>query len=68
MGAGKPVDCSHPCIAALKEVVEQEDPGRRFIPSSASGPRFTASREDNGFCYADGEKVYTYEIDAEAVR
>ncbi len=37
-----PVDASHPCIAALRRVVEEEDPGRRFLPTSPSGPEFYA--------------------------
>ena len=47
-GIGKPVDDSHPLIHAFKEVVAQEDLGHRFNPTSACGPRFTASREDFG--------------------
>jgi beta-mannosidase len=42
-GGGKgvdnvPCDYTHPCLAAMKEVVERWDPGRRFLPTSASGP------------------------------
>ena len=33
-----PVGYDHPCIAALRDVVRREDPGRRFLPTSASGP------------------------------
>ncbi|MBN2312169.1 MAG: hypothetical protein JXR94_24535 [Candidatus Hydrogenedentes bacterium] len=47
-GNDRPADYSHPCIAALKELVEREDPGRRFLPTSASGPRFYGNPEDNG--------------------
>lgn len=36
--ASVPVDCEHPCIAALRDVVARDDPGRRFLPTSASGP------------------------------
>lgn len=43
-----PVDESHPCIAALQDVVARDDPGRRFVPASPSGPRFGASEEDYG--------------------
>jgi beta-mannosidase len=43
-----PVDEAHPCIAALAAVVEEEDPGRRFLPTSPSGPRFGAIREEYG--------------------
>lgn len=43
-----PVDSNHPCIAALKRVVEEEDPGRRFIPTSPSGPLFYAHAAEFG--------------------
>ncbi len=33
-----PCDYTHPCIATMKDVVEHWDPGRRFLPTSASGP------------------------------
>lgn len=39
VGQGRPVTYDHPCIAMLAEVVRERDPGRRFIASSASGPR-----------------------------
>ena len=35
-----PCDCTHPCLAALQEVVEREDPGRRFLATSPTGPLF----------------------------
>jgi beta-mannosidase len=47
-GGGKPVDSSHPLIKALEEVVKKEDPLRRFLPTSSSGPRFFAEKEDFG--------------------
>ncbi|HEY3319093.1 MAG TPA: glycoside hydrolase family 2 TIM barrel-domain containing protein [Planctomycetota bacterium] len=47
-GTGKPVDASHPLIARLQSVVQAEDPGRRFLATSASGPRFTADAKDFG--------------------
>ena len=47
-GAGIPVPASHPCLSALAGVVAAEDPDRRFVPSSPTGPRFTALREDFG--------------------
>ncbi|HPO86379.1 MAG TPA: glycoside hydrolase family 2 TIM barrel-domain containing protein [Candidatus Hydrogenedentes bacterium] len=43
-----PIDSSHPCIAALRDAVHQLDPGRRFIPTSPSGPRFCADATDYG--------------------
>lgn len=47
-GVGVPIDLCHPCIAALARVVEEEDPGTRFVPTSASGPRFMADAKDFG--------------------
>jgi len=47
-GSGKPVDASHPLIARFAEVVAELDPGRRFLPTSASGPRFSAQEADFG--------------------
>jgi len=47
-GGGKPVDATHPMIAQLKRVVEECDGGRRFLPTSSSGPRFVASEADYG--------------------
>ena len=39
----KPVDERHSNIARLKRVVEELNPGNRFLPTSASGPSFTAN-------------------------
>ena len=47
-GVGKPVDCNHPLMARLAAVVATLDPGRRFLPTSASGPRFMANEDDFG--------------------
>lgn len=47
-GGGKPVDLSHPLIARLAEIVRAEDPRRRFLPTSSSGPRFSADPQDFG--------------------
>lgn len=47
-GIGKPVNAAHPLIRRLQEVVEREDPGRRFLPTSPTGPRFSADPEDFG--------------------
>lgn len=44
----KPVDFNHSNIKMLKELVEQLDPGKYFLPSSASGPRFMADEKDFG--------------------
>jgi beta-mannosidase len=35
-----PLDDSHPVLAALDEVVRELDPGRGWLPTSPSGPRF----------------------------
>jgi beta-mannosidase len=35
-----PLDDSHPVLAALHEVVDELDPGRAWLPTSPSGPRF----------------------------
>jgi beta-mannosidase len=47
-GIGKPVDCSHPMLARLARVVQEEDPERRFVPTSSSGPRFGADAAEFG--------------------
>lgn len=47
-GMQVPAGYNHPCIAALRGTVRAEDPGRRFIPTSASGPRFGGAPEDFG--------------------
>lgn len=38
-GTGKPCDLSHPMLRRLGEVVQQLDPGRRYIATSPCGPR-----------------------------
>jgi beta-mannosidase len=45
---GRPHDRSHPAMAALARVVEQEDPGTRFVPTSPSGPAFSADQKRFG--------------------
>lgn len=44
----KPVDERHANIARLKKVVEEHDPDRGFLPTSASGPSFNANVEHMG--------------------
>jgi beta-mannosidase len=44
----RPIDTAHPMIARLAQVVAERDPGRRFLPSSSSGPHFTAAERDFG--------------------
>ena len=43
-----PITYAHPCIAELQKLVEKEDPGRRFVSSSSSGPLFSALSENYG--------------------
>ena len=45
---GPPIDTSHPMIARMRDVVARLDPGRRFLPTSASGPRFGADPAEFG--------------------
>jgi len=47
-GCGKPIDCSHPMMAAIDNLIKNLDPTRRFLPTSSSGPRFTAETAENG--------------------
>lgn len=47
-GCGKPCDLTHPMLKRLSEVAFQEDPGRRFVATSSSGPRFTADEAEFG--------------------
>lgn len=44
----KPVDEGHINIKMLKEVTAAMDPDKFFLPTSASGPRFSATEEDFG--------------------
>ena len=43
-----PLNTGHPMLAALKKVVAEDDPSRRFIPTSPSGPRFGADASEFG--------------------
>jgi len=47
-GAGKPCDLNHPMLGRLGEVVQELDPGRRYIPTSPLGPRALADPVDFG--------------------
>ena len=49
-GIGKPLDLTHPMLKRMAKIVERLDPGRRFLATSSSGPRFTASRA----CFGQG--------------
>jgi len=44
----RPLDTGHPLLNALQKVVAAEDPGRRFIPASPSGPRYSANAQEFG--------------------
>ena len=48
VGSEKPVDLDHPMLARFAEIVQREDPTRRFLPTSASGPRGCAQAKDFG--------------------
>lgn len=43
-----PLDYSHPCIAALKNLIKRRDPSHRFIATSPTGPRFYAEAKEYG--------------------
>jgi beta-mannosidase len=45
-GIGKSCDATHPMLKRLQEVVQALDPGRRYIPTSPSGPRAGATSAD----------------------
>ena len=47
-GTGRPCDAQHPMLMRLQEVVLTLDPGRRYIPTSPSGPRAIATPVDFG--------------------
>lgn len=47
-GIGRPVTLDHPLMKRFAEIVGRDDPGRRFLPASASGPRFVADAGDFG--------------------
>jgi beta-mannosidase len=48
VGIGKPVDESHPLMQTWARLVERLDPGKRFQPTSPTGPRFYADPKDFG--------------------
>ncbi len=43
-----PVGLEHPLLAAFGDVVRRMDPGRRFLPTSPSGPRYVAVEKEFG--------------------
>ena len=44
----KPVDDTHPLIAQIRAIVDSDDPTRRFLATSASGPEFSAAEQNYG--------------------
>ncbi len=48
IGVGKPCDLSHPMLRRLGEVVAEQDPSRRYIPTSPCGPRVSANPAEFG--------------------
>jgi beta-mannosidase len=47
-GYGVPMTIAHPLIARLHQTVQEFDPTRRFLPTTATGPRFNADAKDFG--------------------
>ena len=47
-GCGRPWGDEHPALAAMGRVVAALDAGRRYVPSSSSGPRFMADAKEFG--------------------
>jgi beta-mannosidase len=43
-----PLGSDEPALAAIKQVVETEDPGRAWLPTSPTGPAFMASPDRRG--------------------
>lgn len=48
IGTGIPATIAHPLLAMMAKEVAAMDCGRRFLVTSASGPRFTADEKDFG--------------------
>ncbi|HOX38211.1 MAG TPA: glycoside hydrolase family 2 TIM barrel-domain containing protein [Candidatus Brocadiia bacterium] len=48
IGMERPCDASHPLLARFAEVVKQNDPARKYVPTSPSGPRCGASQSEFG--------------------
>ncbi len=48
IGIGRPTPPDHPLFAMMRAEVARLDPGRRFIHTSSSGPRFMASAAEFG--------------------
>ncbi len=48
LGTGKPATIAHPLLAMMAGEAAALDPGRRFLVTSATGPRFTADENEFG--------------------
>lgn len=48
MGTGKPATIAHPLLAMMAAEAAALDPHRRFLVTSATGPRFTADEKEFG--------------------
>jgi beta-mannosidase len=48
VGIGKPVGLDHPLMQRWQALINVEDPGRRFMPSSSSGPQFCGDLHNFG--------------------
>jgi beta-mannosidase len=48
VGVGIPVTLAHPLMQRWAALVARDDPGRRFMPTSASGPTFVATPQRFG--------------------
>lgn len=58
----KPVDENHSNIRMLKQLVEEKDAGKYFLPASPSGPRFDGNEKDFGKnLHHDIHGPWTYE-------
>ncbi|MGC8667541.1 MAG: glycoside hydrolase family 2 protein [Chthonomonadales bacterium] len=44
----RPLDASHPVLAALGQIVQELDPDRIYVPTSPSGPVFAADPANTG--------------------
>jgi beta-mannosidase len=47
-GVERPADTNHPCLSVLEQLTADEDPDRRFVATSPTGPRFSASPNEFG--------------------
>ena len=56
--SGKPLDESHPMLAALRQVVAEEDPSRAWLPTSSSGPQFSNGLPDEDKLAEDFHDVH----------